>query len=121
MSEKTTGILLEAIQYYCKDGGYRIVEEGELLDYFPDRYLIGADELHAKLKRLEECGYIDVRYSDEKLCCLCLLPEGKLVLDHIHREETERSVGGKNFSWLLCFVGGLVGGIIGGFVGALLI
>lgn len=115
MLDARTAILLEAVNFQCKTGTYQVVEERELLEYFPEKFRIDRDGLKQMLAFLEEHEYIDVRYADDAVYCLCPLPQGRLYFERT-REESKRET--ELLSRVLLF-GGLISAA-GGFLGALL-
>lgn len=86
MLDKRTSLLLETINTLCSEGSYKIVEESELLSCFP---LKSGDDLKEMLRYLAERGYVDVRYAEEGVYCLCPLPEGRLYAEEVKREQTD--------------------------------
>lgn len=114
MLDKRTGALLFQINALCKEGGYKIVEERELLSRLGDPQ--DKESLERTLSYLKERGYIDIRYSEDGVYCLCPLPDGRLYFENVLRERSEDSRK-KRGTFLLT----LAGAFFGSFVGALLV
>lgn len=114
MLDARTAILLEAVNFQCKTGTYQVVEERELMEYFPEKFRIDRDGLKQMLAFLEEHEYIDVKYADDAVYCLCPLPQGRLYFERTS-EENRRDA--RLLSRVLLF-GGLISAA-GAFFGAL--
>lgn len=115
MLDKRTGALLFQINALCKEGGYKIIEERELLS----RQSGSAEDkecLSRTLSYLKERGYIDIRYAEEGVYCLCPLPDGRLYFENVLRERSEDSRRRRSMFALT-----LAGAFVGSFVGALLV
>lgn len=115
MLDNRTGALLFHINALCKEGGYKIIEERELLSCFGKNAQDG-EFLRRTLDFLKERGYIDIRYADEGVYCLCPLPDGRLYFENILRERSEASHRRRGAFFLT-----LAGAFIGSFAGALLV
>ncbi len=113
MLDKRTHLLLSRIALLCADGGYRIVEENELLSCFPQRLKTDGEGLSHMLRFLRENGYIDVKYAEDGVYCLTPLPEGRMYDESMRRERSE---GLRRRLYLLAFT--LLGAFAGAFAGA---
>lgn len=115
MLDDRTSALLEKINTLCGESGYKIAEESELLSCFPEKIKADKEELKRILNYLEERRYIDVKFAEEGVYCLCPLPEGRIYFE---RERESRTEGVRrrreNFftSLLGAFLGGLLGAIL---------
>ncbi len=115
MLDERTGILLEKINETCSDGGSKIVEEGELLSCFPETAKIGREELSRILGYLEERRYIDVKYADEGVYCLCPLPEGRLYSEQARQRRLETRSRRREI-FLFSLSGAFFGALMGAFI-----
>lgn len=86
MLDERTSVLLEKINELCGAGGYKIAEEGELLSCLPAG---DKRELGRTLDYLEERRYIDVKFAEEGVYCLCPLPEGRLYFEKLREARSE--------------------------------
>lgn len=87
MLDRRTSLLLETINDLCSEGGYKIVEERELLSRFPQKLPQSGEDLSHMLGYLSEKKYVDVKYAEEGVYCLCPLPEGRLYSEERARER----------------------------------
>lgn len=74
--DKLSRILLKKLNTIC-DGGYKVVDKIELSDN------IGVDVgvIEKMLKEFEDLGYIDIKYTDESLVCLCTMTKARFQLE----------------------------------------
>ncbi len=115
MLDKRTSALLLKINAICQTGSYQIVEESELLGCFPEKTAMDADGLRRILSYLKERGYIDIKYAEEGIYCLCPLPDGRLYFENVVREKSDsarRSRSNFLFTALGAFVGSLLGALL---------
>ena len=81
MLDVRTSLLLEKINTLCGEGGFQIAEESDLLASFPAAYKVGKDELSRIMRHLEASGYIEIKYAEDGVYCLCPLPQGRLYFE----------------------------------------
>ncbi len=119
MLDQRTSLLLARIDELCGAGGYKIAEEGELLAAFPEGERPDGAELRRLLGYLCEHAFIDMRYAEEGMYCVCPLPDGRLYFEQ-ERSEQARARRSRREGLLFSALGGLAGGLFGGFLAALL-
>lgn len=115
MLDKQTEGLLFQVNALCKGGGYQIVEERELLPKASG----SKEELDKLLIYLKERKYLDIKYSDDGMYCLCMLPEGRLYFENMVREKYEYDHKMRNISLILALIT-VFSSIFGAFLGSLL-
>ena len=116
MLDQRTSILLDKINELCGESGYKIAEESELLSCFPPSMKADKDELNRILRYLEERRYIDIKYAEEGVYCLCPLPEGRLYFENTREKRYEGARRRREI-----FLTTALGAFSGGFLGALLV
>ena len=116
MLDERTRILLDKINELCKEGGFKIIEENELLSCFPASAKVDGGELKRILQYLEERRYIELKYAEEGVYCLCPLPEGRLYFENALQKRYE---GARRRREILCLTA--LGAFSGGFLGSLLV
>ena len=119
MLDERTSILLDKINEICGEGGYKIAEESELLSCFPASMKSDKDELKRILYYLEERRYIDVKYAEEGVYCLCPLPEGRLYFENA-REKRFEGARRRREIFLTTALGAFTGGLLGSLLALLL-
>lgn len=115
MLDKRTGALLFQINALCKEGGYKIVEERELFACFSSQSE-DREELSRTLAFLQERKYIDIRYAEDGVFCLCPLPDGRLYFENVLRERSEETRRRRSVFLLTAF-----GAFLGSLAGALIV
>ena len=114
MLDKRTSLLLEKINELCKEGSYKIVEESELLSCFPIQMKADADGVRQSLRYLFAHKYIDIRYEEDGVYCLCPLPEGRQYFENeraLRWDSVRRRRDTLLFTALGAFLGGLLGSL----------
>lgn len=114
MLDQRTAILLEAVNFLC-ERGYTVLEQEELLDYFPESLRPDTDSMRHMLDHLSSQAFIDVRYCDDAQICLCPLPKGRIYFEE--REEKRR---GEQLLFRRVLLVSVIASFAGGFIGALL-
>lgn len=90
-------LVLKILLKECPNGSYSIVEAKDIISSLPNRYKVDSDGLENILIYLERQEYISIKYDDDGVYCLCVLPFGNEVLEDEHYKKRE----GKNPSRLL--------------------
>ena len=65
MLDERTGILLHKLNELCAGGGFRIVEEDELISYFTGKNGADGEDVRAMLEYLRTGGFVVLQYADE--------------------------------------------------------
>ena len=106
--------LIKKLLKLCDGSNYKVFEYQQLTE---NNSKLGA--LKNDIEYLKEHEYIDVKYSDESVVCLCLLPKSRQI---------EEQADVKKFSMLqvikMLFISGVFSGLmafLGAFVAVLII
>lgn len=83
MLENNQKIILYFLVNECGES-YKIIEIEDIEDYLRD--LKKRINIISTLKRLQDRGYISIKYFDENKYCLCVLPLGRQVYDNERAE-----------------------------------
>ena len=78
MLDKQTSILLANLNSICQDGSYKVIEKKDLIKSNSKKYKLDEDSLKAMIDHLKERDYLSIKYSDDKVYCLSVLPKGRL-------------------------------------------
>lgn len=105
MLDANTSALLEKINTICGEGGFRVVEEEDLLSALPAP---SAEGLRRALRDLREQNYIDLKYAEDGVYCLCPLPEGRRYADTVRERRNERACRRRETA-IFSFLGGFCG------------
>jgi len=105
-------LVLKILQKECPNGAYNLVEAKDIILAMPIKYRVDNDGLNNILVYLERQEFISIKYDDEGVYCLCVLPFGNEVIESDGKQKSER-----NFPrfWIIVLLTSL-----SSFVGALL-
>lgn len=120
MLDKRTSILLSFINETCKEGGYEVIEKNEIFQRYERKFPIDEETLSHSLNYLEENKFIDVRYKDENLICVCPLPYGRDYFERERQAEFEREDDRKKIFYI-CALSSFVSGFLSSFVAAIIV
>ena len=118
-------LVLKILTKECPDGSYKIVESKDIISALPNRYKVDECGLEHILIYLERQEFISIKYDDEGVYCLCVLPYGNEVL------ETEQNQKRENIKFphfwffiltiaILSFFSGCLGSVVGALISRLL-
>ena len=82
MLDKRTEIILMAINKECHSGSFQVIEVGDLIAALPKKYLPDQNLVTQCVNALAREGYIEVKYHDSEVFCLCPLPKGRMVYEN---------------------------------------
>lgn len=105
---------MKRIDELCNDGKYKIIDEQDLISSFPSDYNVTRESLKEMLSYLYEHNYINIKYSDGGMYCVCPLPAGRIFLE----KSKEVSNENKN-KYLLPALVSFFGAFTGAFFAAL--
>ena len=108
MLDKQNYKIISKLQKLCPDGSYKVFDIEELCSLFN----LNKDALDNDFKHLKDNEFIDIKYSDDNVICLCLLPKSRQL------EEQEKI---KKYSYVNIMKVLLISGIFSGlmaFLGA---
>ena len=78
MLDKQTSILLANLNSICQDGSYKVIDKKDLINLNSKKNKLNEDSLKAMIEHLQERNYLSIKYSDDKVYCLSVLPKGRL-------------------------------------------
>ncbi len=118
MLDLKSKLVLKILQKECRASGYKVVDKADIISALPSKFRMDEDGLDHIITFLERSECIHVKYDDERVYCLCILPLGNQLTEKDTAEKKER-----RFSPLLVFliffaalIGGFVGGIVAKFI-----
>ncbi len=118
MLDLKSKLVLKILQKECRTSGYKVIDKADIISALPSKFRMDEDGLDHIITFLERSECIHVKYDDEKVYCLCILPLGNQLTEKDTAEKKER-----RFSPLLVFliffaalIGGFVGGIVAKFI-----
>jgi len=123
MLDKRTARILSVITKFCSDGSYKIIEIADLIKEMPPRSRVGAEDLGAIMRFLADGEMINIKYSDDKVYCVAVLPRGRVVDEESRiKRNTDKGISRLTISFLLggSFIMALVGAFLGAFLAGFL-
>lgn len=110
-------LVLKILQKECPNGAYKLVEAKDIISSMPIKFRVDLDGLANILIYLERQEYISIKYDEEEVYCLCVLPFGNELLENEGKQKSE----GKHSPhlWiilLLVCLSALVGSFLGSLV-----
>lgn len=111
MLDIKTNLVLKVLQKECKGNGYKVVDKADIISALPSKFRMDEENLDHIITFLERSEYIHVKYDDEQVYCLCILPLGNQVTENETKEKREKR--NPLFLYISVFFGAIIGGIIG--------
>ncbi len=82
-------LVLKILSKECPNGSFKIVESKDIISAMPNKYRVDTDGLDNILIYLERQEYISIKYDDDGIYCLCVLPFGNEVLETENSQKRE--------------------------------
>ena len=118
MQESKFSIVLEVLINECQDGGYRILEKTDLLSLAAKRCKITESDLEKIVSSLEKEELISLKYEDENVYCIAVLPKGIKMNEDKKNKEKRPTFPRLNYflifliSFIACFIACLIANLI---------
>lgn len=114
MLDRATAKVLDELNSICVDASYKVIEINDLCQKFPKKFKIDDKALLQSIEHLVERNYISLKYHDDEVICLSVLPKGRLFKE---KNEELKFTKDKKFeiAWL-----SLICGAMGAFIGSAL-
>ena len=117
MIDTKSKLVLKILANECSDGNYKIVEVSDIIMSLPRHFRMDSEAVKHILTHLERQDFISIKYDDDDVYCLAVLPCGFEVLEndkpkYIKKEKTkEKKLNIATI--LLSFLSALVGTTLG--------
>ena len=105
-------LVLKILQKECPSGAYNIVESKDIISAMPNRYRVDGDGLENILIYLERQEYISIKYDDDGVYCLCVLPFGNEVLENEINQKREKTIPPLWLFFVLTFTSCLIADLV---------
>ncbi len=113
MIDSKSKLVLKILAKECSGGSYKIVEVADIIMAMPKYLRADSENVKHILTYLERQGMISIKYDDDDVFCLAVLPYGLEVLEENPNKKEKQT---KNFNLLnifLCFLAALFGTTLG--------
>lgn len=74
-------MVLNYVARECEKG-YKALDIPDILSYIPPTYKVNANSLKHIMNYLDVNGYVNIKYSDENVYCLTILPFGRQYIEN---------------------------------------
>lgn len=102
MIDTKSKLVLSILAKECGDGSYKIIEIPDIIMALPKHFRMDSDAVKNILTHLERQDIISVKYDEDDVFCLAVLPYGFEILENekpkMIRKNAERP---KNHSFLI--------------------
>ena len=120
MLDLKSKLVLKILIKECPYGSYNIIESKDIISAMPSKYKIDMEGLENILIYLERQEYISIKYDDDGVYCLCVLPFGNEILEN---DDNKKREGNPPRLWviiLLVFISSLLACLLGTVLGRIL-
>lgn len=118
MLDLKSKLVLKILQKECKTSGYKVVDKADIIAALPSKFRMEEDGLDHIITFLERSECIHVKYDDERVYCLCVLPLGNQLAEKEKEEKKERRK--PSLLIFLLFLAALLGSFAGGVLSQLI-
>lgn len=80
-------IVLKILSKECPNGSYKIVDAGDIISAMPNKYKVDSEGLKHILIYLERQDCITIKYDDENVYCLAVLPYGYEICENFQSKN----------------------------------
>ena len=113
MIDTKSKLVLSILAKECGDGSYKIIEIPDIIMALPKRFRMDSEAVKHILTHLERQDIISVKYDDDDVFCLAVLPYGFEILENekpITIKKTKEKPQKVGFLTIfLCFLSSLLG------------
>ena len=82
MIDTKSKLVLKILANECSDGNYKIVEVSDIIMSLPRHFRMDSEAVKHILTHLERQDFISIKYDDDDVYCLAVLPFGFEVLEN---------------------------------------
>ena len=114
MIDSKSKLVLKILAKECSGGSYKIVEVADIIMAMPKYLRADSENVKHILTSLERQGMISIKYDDEDVFCIAVLPYGFEILEENSMKKQEKQAQNINFfNIFLCFFAALFGTVLG--------
>ncbi len=90
MLDIKSNIVLKILCKECPNGSYKIVDASDIISAMPNKYKVDSEGLEHILIYLERQDYISIKYDDDNVYCLAVLPFGFQFCENSNQKEASK-------------------------------
>ncbi|MBE7076125.1 MAG: hypothetical protein E7375_03585 [Clostridiales bacterium] len=109
MIDLKSKLILKILAKECENGNYKIIEISDIILSLPRHYRMDSEAVKHILTHLERQDIISIKYDDDNLFCLAVLPYGYQILED---EKYSKKNKNKKLAWaniIISFFSALLG------------
>ncbi len=110
-------IVLKILNKECLNGAYKIVDASDIISAMPNKYKVDSEGLEHILNYLERQDCISIKYDDENIYCIAVLPYGYEICENSNQKEASKN---KRLPLYVIFFVIFLLSLIASFIGSLL-
>ena len=104
MIDTRTKLVLSILAKECKNGNYKIVEVSDIIMSLPRRFRMDSEAVKHIITHLERQDMISIKYDDDGVYCLSVLPYGFEALESDKPKILKKETPQKNNNMLIILV-----------------
>ncbi len=109
-------LVLKILQNQIKGGNYKVVEKIDIISSLPKKYKCEVEELEHIVSYLERQDCVSVKYDDDEVFCLCVLPYSKNITTPEKKEKKKVPFLFASLIFIISFLGALLGSLLSAFL-----
>ena len=113
--------ILKLLTKQCDNNEFEIFKLNDLVSEIPIKYKINKEELSSILSYLENTGCIIIKYRENNLICLGILPLGYMLIENDNQIPLPTKNKKNIWKYLILFFMFIIGSLIGSVLANLLI
>lgn len=121
MIDTKSKLILKILAQECHNGNYKIIEISDIILSLPKHYRMDIEAVKHILTYLERQDMISIKYDDDDVYCLAVLPYGFEILESDKSYKRPAKKTQKSLVILWCFLSSFLGALIAGVICFLLI
>ncbi len=106
-------LVLKILIKECPYGSYNIIESKDVISSLPNKYKIDIEGLENILIFLERQEFISIKYDDDGVYCLCVLPFGYEIFENEANKKREDNKTSRLWVYIVfSFLSGFLGSFL---------
>lgn len=114
MLDIKSNLVLKILQKECRSSGYKVIDKADIISAMPAKHRVDEEGLDHIITFLERNECVHVKYDDDNVYCLCVLPRGNQITESDDKNKSKQPK-----FWLLAILCTIFS-LLGGFVGAII-
>ena len=111
MLDLKSNLVLKKKKKECHGNSYKVIDKADIISAMPAKYRVDEEGLDHIISFLERNECIHVKYDDDDVYCLCILPIGNQITEE---QANKKKQAPKRLVFLIiCAIFSLIGGFLG--------